>query len=128
MTIRTLIQRSGLIGALLIAMALPVRPAFAAGEFKARGFTLPSGAVKIDEDRYRLPSNWDEVQRFYRSTYPAPKYPRHVLRNQTGVRAIHIVNPKSGDDWAGVNLYEAARGEVRVYVLGPDSPAAPATP
>ena len=28
----------------------------AGGEFKARGFTLPSGSVKVDEDRYRLPT------------------------------------------------------------------------
>ena len=104
---------------ILIGMLWAV-PARAAGEFKAHGFILPSGAVKIDDDRYRLPMSWDDVQRFYRNTYPAAKYTRRPLRNQSGVRALHIVNPKPGDEWTGVNLYEAARGEVRAYVLARD--------
>ena len=84
--------------------------------FKARGFQLPDGAVKIDDDRYRLPAPWDETLKFYKRAYPAGKYPRHTLHSQTSVRAIHIDNP-SGVEWDGVNIYEAGRGEVRVYVL-----------
>ncbi len=46
-------MRSILIALILAAAA----PAIAATEgFKARGFILPDGAVKIDDDRYRLPS------------------------------------------------------------------------
>ena len=91
--------------------------------FKARGFILPDGAVKIDDDRYRLPQPWDEAVKFYRRAYPASKYPRHNLHSQTPIRAIHIDNP-SGIEWDGVNLYEASRGEVRLYILpGKEPPA-----
>jgi len=119
-------RRRALLALVFGCLVLSANLARAAGEFRARGFILPPGAVKIDDDRYRLPSGWDEVQRFYRNTYPAAKYPRHTLRNQAGVRAIHIVNPKQGEEWIGVNMYEAARGEVRVYVLGTGSPDADA--
>ena len=105
-------------------------PVRAAGEFKARGFTLPTGSVKVDEDRYRMPLAWEEMQRFLRNTYPPAKYPRHALPNQNGVRAVHIANPKQGDEWEGANVYEAGKGEVRVYVLAGkgEPPETPATP
>ena len=101
----------------------------AAGEgFKARGFILPDGAVKIDDDRYRLPTTWDETLKFYRRAYPAGRYPRKALHSQTAVRAIHIDNP-SGVEWQGVNLYEAGRGEVRLYILpGKEPPEKPSKP
>jgi hypothetical protein len=89
----------------------------AAGGFKARGFFLPDGAVKVDDDRYRLPQPWDEAVRWYRATYPPAKFPRRTLRNQAGVRAMHIVNNAPGE-WEGANLYETPRGEVRVFVMG----------
>jgi hypothetical protein len=97
--------------ALLLAAAL-----LAAEGFKARGFLLPDGAVKIDEDRYRFAEPWDEVLKFYRRALPPAKFPRHVLHSQTAVRALHIQNP-SGVEWEGANIYEAGRGEVRVYIL-----------
>ena len=89
----------------------------AAGGFKARGFFLHDGAVKVDEDRYRLPQPWEEAVKWYRATYPPAKFPRHTLRNQAGVRAMHIVNTAPGE-WDGANLYETPRGEVRVFVMG----------
>ena len=101
---------NALLVVLLLAAATPDQG------FKARGFQLPDGAVKIDEDRYRLTQPWDEAVKFYRRAYPASKYPRKNLHSQTQVRAMHIANP-SGVDWEGVNLYEASRGEVRVYIL-----------
>ena len=70
--------------------------------FKARGFILPDGAVKIDDDRYRLPQPWDEAVKYYRRAYPPSKYPRHNLHSQTPIRAIHIDNP-SGVEWDGVH-------------------------
>ena len=103
---------------LLIAAAL----AAPAEGFKARGFILPDGAVKIDDDRYRLPAPWDDTIKYYRRAYPASKYPRHNLRSQTPVRAVHIDNP-SGVEWDGVNIYEASRGEVRLYILPGKEPA-----
>ena len=101
----------------LLALATP--RADAAGEFKARGFSLPAGSVKVDEDRYRLPLAWDEAQRFFRNTYPLARYPRRALPNQNGVRAVHLGNPRPGEEWEGANIYEAGKGEVRVFVLGP---------
>lgn len=120
-------MRSSPLAAIAAALALAV-PAHAAGEFKARGFTLPSGAVRVDDDRYRLPQNWEEGQRWYRSVYPPAKFPRRLLANQGGVRAIHLANPKATDEWEGVNFYEVGKGEVRVFVLarpgaGPDTEA-----
>jgi hypothetical protein len=104
-----------MISAALLLVSLAVA---AAEGFKARGFILPDGAVKIDDDRYRLPQPWDEAVKFYRRAYPPAKFPRHTLHNESAVRAMNIVNP-SGTDWDSVNLYEAARGEVRVYILAP---------
>ncbi len=107
-----------------LAVLLAATAALAAEGFKARGFILPDGTVKIDDDRYRLPQPWDEAVRFYRRAYPPAKYPRQTLRNETAVRAMHIENP-SGLEWEGVNLYEAARGEVRVFILqGKEAPPA----
>jgi hypothetical protein len=110
--------------ALLLGAATP---ALAAEGFKARGFILPDGAVKIDDDRYRLPGPWDETVKFYRRAYPPAKFPRRTLHSQTAVRAMHIENPERGE-WEGVNLYEAGRGEVRVYILAPAQPAPPQPP
>jgi hypothetical protein len=111
----------------LLASSLISR-AHGAGGFKARDFFLPDGAVKVDEDRYRLPQPWDEAVKWYRATYPPAKFPRHTLRNQAGVRAMHIVNGAAGE-WEGANLYETPRGEVRVFVMGrvekPQEPAPP---
>jgi hypothetical protein len=106
----------------LILALLVATGASAAEGFKARGFLLPDGAVKIDEDRYRLSQPWDEAVKFYRKLYPSAKYPRHNLHSQTPVRAVHIDNP-SGVEWDGVNIYEASRGEVRLYILpGKEAP------
>ena len=111
---------------LLALTLLSAVPAKAATEgFKARGFVLPDGAVKIDDDRYRLPSPWDEAVRFYRRAYPPAKYPRRTLHSQTAYRAMHIENPERSE-WEGVNLYEATRGEVRVFILAPTPAPAPA--
>ncbi len=99
-------------------------PASAASGFKARGFWLPDGSVKVDDDRYRLPQTWEEALRFYKGTYPPAKYPRRTLHSESQVRALHIVNP-SGTEWEGANLYETAKGEVRVFVLQGKEPEAP---
>jgi hypothetical protein len=123
MTMRNLIAAVGLLAAALLAS-----PAHAAGGFKARGFFLPDGAVKVDEDRYRLPQAWEDAVKFYRATYPPAKFPRRTLRNQSGVRAMHITNA-SPAEWEGANLYETPRGEVRVFVMGkPEKAEEPAPP
>ncbi len=104
----------------LLALVLFAVPALAAG-FKSHGFSLPDGAVKVDEDRYRLPQSWEDAIRFYRGVYPPAKFPRRTLRSQTQVRAIHLENP-SGGEWDGANLYESPKGEVRVFVLAGKEP------
>jgi hypothetical protein len=96
--------------ALVLALLL------AAPGFKGRGFSLPDGAVKIDDDRYRLSQTWDEALKWYKGQYPPAKFPRRTLHRQTAVRAIHIANP-GGGEWDGVNLYEVGSREVRIYVL-----------
>ena len=93
----------------------------AAPGFKARGFALPDGAVKVDDDRYRLPQAWEDALKFYKQVYPPAKYPRHTLHSQSQVRAIHIENHSSRDEWEGANLYELGKGEVRVFVLSRDA-------
>jgi hypothetical protein len=105
-----------------VRFALVLAALLAAGGFKARGFSLPDGAVKVDEDRYRLPQTWEDSVRWYRSVYPPAKYPRSTLRNNGGIRAIHIENRTVGSEWEGANLYETAKGEVRVFVLGREDP------
>ncbi len=113
-----------MIRALALALLLTA-PLLAAEAFKAHGFVLPDGAVKIDEDRYRLAEPWDEAVRYYRRAYPAAKFPRRTLRSQNAIRAMHIANP-SGIEWEGANLYEAGRGEVRVYIIpGKEAPPEP---
>jgi hypothetical protein len=89
----------------------------AASGFKTpQEFALPDGAVKVDDDRYRLQQTWDEAVKFYRTTYPPAKYPRSTLHSESQVRAMHIANA-SPRGWQGANLYETPRGEVRVFVL-----------
>jgi hypothetical protein len=105
-----------------VRIALVLAALLAAGGFKARGFSLPDGAVKVDDDRYRLPQPWEDAVRWYRSVYPPAKYPRSTLRNQSGIRAIHIANPAASAEWEGANLYETAKGEVRVFVLAHEEP------
>lgn len=116
--------------ALLCPLAAPA--ARAAGEFKSHNFLLPGGSVKVDEDRFRLPQTWEDALRFYRQVLPPAKYPRHPLRSQSGIRALHIANPRpsrSEDDWEGVNLYEFSPGEVRLFVLAhPPATEPPAPP
>jgi hypothetical protein len=100
---------------LALALLLAAAGTRAGGEFKAHGFTLPGGAVKVDDERYRLAQAWDDARRFYRSVYPPAKFPRSTLPNTAGVRAEHIENP-GGGAWEGVNIYEN-KGEVRVFIL-----------
>src|SRR5205807_3291905 len=83
----------------LAAILLLSGAAYAAGEYKAHGFTLPGGSVKVDDDRYRLPQAWDDARRYYRSIYPPLKFPRRTLPNFAGVRAEHIENP-GGGEWS----------------------------
>ncbi len=93
--------------------------ATAGGEFKVKGLTLPGGAVRIAEDRYRLSESWTGAMKFLKAQYRPEKFPRRFVVNQPGIKAIHIDNPDATGEWEGFNLYEY-QGEVRLYVLTRD--------
>lgn len=99
-----------------LAGVLVALPMLVLAEVRVAGAVLPDGAVKVAENRYRVPQNWDETLRFYRQSYP-PRYTRRAIADQPGVKALHIANPdaKAGS-WEGLNVYEA-KGEVRIFVL-----------
>lgn len=103
---------------LMAGFVLLGRPpeALAAGEFRAKGVVLPNGAVRIGDDRYRLPETWDATLKFYRTVYKPDRYPRKFIVNQPGIKAWHFVNPEPKEEWEGFNLYEY-QGEVRLYIL-----------
>jgi hypothetical protein len=118
----SMLRKILLLAAVTALFGLAPTAGWSAGGFKARGFFLPDGAVKVDEDRFRLPQAWDDALKWYRSTYPPAKFPRRGLRNQSGVRALHIANTTAGE-WQGANIYEMSGGEVRVYILArPEKP------
>jgi len=88
------------------------------------GVQLPNKSSKVGERRYRIPQDWEAVTKYFRTAYPVANYPRRLIVNQPGVKAVHITNP-GGKGWAGLNVYEA-NDEVRVYVVPPDGvPAKP---
>jgi hypothetical protein len=82
------------------------------------GVQLPDRASKVGERRYRVPQDWENTLKYFKTVYPLGSYPRRLIANQPGVKAIHIVNP-DGKGWAGLNVYEANE-EVRVYVVPPE--------
>ena len=99
-----------------LAGVLVALPMLVHAEVRVAGAVLPDGAVKVAENRYRVPKDWEDTLRFYRQSYP-PRYTRRPIADQPGVKAVHIVNPdaKAGS-WEGLNIYEA-KGEVRIFVL-----------
>jgi hypothetical protein len=89
------------------------------------GAQLPVGVQKVGENRYRAPGDFDRTMDYYKSVYPASAYPRRMVVNQPGVKAVHIVNP-SGKKFEGLNIYEA-NDEVRIYIVPLEAePARPA--
>jgi hypothetical protein len=83
---------------------------------KVAGAVLPDEAVKIGENRYRIPKSYEETVRFFRGVYP-PRFTRRPIADTPTVKAVHIENPdaKPGQ-WEGLNVYEL-RNETRVFVL-----------
>lgn len=99
------------LAALLVAL-----PGIALAE-KVAGAALPEDARKIGEYRYQVDRKYEDVLKFFRSTYPPARYSRRPIADQPGVKAVHIENPdaKPGS-WEGLNVYEL-KGETRVFVL-----------
>ena len=82
------------------------------------GVQLPDKSSKVGERRYRVPQDWENTLKYFKTVYSTATYPRRSIVNQPGVKAIHIANP-GGKGWAGLNVYEANE-EVRVYVVPPE--------
>jgi hypothetical protein len=87
------------------------------------GVTLPDGAEKVGENRYRVREDYAGAEKFFKTAYPPGQYPRRSIVQQPGVKAFHIANP-TGKKWEGLNIYQASDGEVRVFVIV--APVAPA--
>ncbi len=79
------------------------------------GAHLPDGAQKVGENRYRVEQDFDAVLKHYKVVYPANSFPRTMIVNQPGIKAIHIANP-SGKNFEGLNIYQTS-DEVRIYIV-----------
>lgn len=85
--------------------------------FKVHGLTLPNGAVKLgDEDRFRLQESFDAAMKFYKGVLRPEKFPRKLIVNQPGIKAVHIENTDLNGEWEGLNLYRY-QNETRIFVL-----------
>ena len=90
-------------------------PALARAD-KVAGAVLPDEAVKVGENRYRIPKSYEETLKFFKGVY-GPRYTRRPIADTPTVKAVHIENPdaKPGQ-WEGLNVYEL-KNETRVFVL-----------
>ncbi len=104
--------------ALAIAAVGSAAPALAA---TVHGAAVIDGAVRVDEDRFKSPQDWDKTIRFFRSVYG--KQPGIVWRSIAStpkVKAIHIANTRRGGTWEGINIYQAG-GDVFIFVIKAES-------
>ncbi len=101
-----------------IVAGLLVLGAGAAHAEMTDGVQLPDRASKVGERRYRVPQDYENTLKYYKTVYPPQTHPRRPIVNQPGVKGVHIVNP-DGKTWAGLNVYEA-NDEVRVYIVPAD--------
>ena len=110
---------------LVVALLGVVVPGVAKAEV-LDGVQFPDKTTKVGERRYRVPQDWENTMKYFKTAYPSAQYPRHMIINQPGVKALHLSNPDGRGGWVGLNIYEAS-DEVRVYVVPPDGvPAKPA--
>lgn len=99
-----------------LAALLAALPGLALAE-KVAGATLPEDARRIGENRYQVERKYEDLLKFFRTTYPPAKYPRRPIADQPGVKAVHIENPEAKPgSWEGLNVYEL-KGESRIFVL-----------
>ena len=98
-----------------LAVIFLAAPALAWAE-KVAGAVLPDEAVKVGENRYRIPKSYEETLKFFKAVY-GPRYTRRPVADTPTVKAEHIENPdaKPGQ-WEGLNVYEL-KNETRVFVL-----------
>jgi hypothetical protein len=92
------------------------------------GVQFPDKTTKVGERRYRVPQDWENTLKYFKTAYPASQFPRRTIVNQPGVKAVHLSNMDGHGGWSGLNIYEANE-EVRVYVVPPDGvPSKPKKP
>lgn len=84
---------------------------------RVAGALLPDEARVIEPNRYRIEKSYEDTLKFFKNVYPVARYPRRIIVNQPGLRAVHIDNPDARPNgWDGINVYELG-GETRVFVL-----------
>jgi len=92
-------------------------PGLALAAEKVAGASLPDEARMVEPNRYRIDRSYDDTLKFFRAVYPPARYPRKIIANQPGLKAVHIENPEARPGgWDGLNVYDI-RGETRVFVL-----------
>jgi hypothetical protein len=97
------------------------------GEARAEvfdGVQFPDRTTKVGERRYRVPQDWEATMKYFKTAYPSTQYPRRMIVNQPGVKAVHLANPEGHGGWVGLNIYEA-NDEVRVFIVPPDGVSKP---
>lgn len=95
-----------------------IAPAWAA---TVHGAAVIEGAVKVDEDRFKSPQDWDKTIRFFRSVYGRqPGIVWRSIASTPKVKAIHIANTRRGQSWEGINIYQT-EGEVFIFVIKADT-------
>jgi len=107
----------------LITAALASSTTTPAAAATVHGAAVIDGAVKLEDDRFKSPQDWDKTIRFFRTVYG--KQPGIVWRSIAStpkVKAVHIANTRRGGSWEGINIYET-NGEVFIFVIKAD-PAA----
>jgi len=84
---------------------------------RVAGALLPDEARAIEPNRYRIEKSYEDTLKFFKTVYPLARYPRRIIVNQPGLKAVHIDNPDARpNSWDGLNVYEFG-GETRVFVL-----------
>ena len=49
------------------------------------GVQFPDRTSKVGERRYRVPQDWENTMKYFKTAYPSAQYPRHMIVNQPGV-------------------------------------------
>ena len=111
--------RVGTVIPLWLVVTLAVAASARAAEVKAHGLPIIPWAVKVGDDRYRSPRDFEQTVRWYRKLFARTgRVRRYREVNLPGVKYVHFESLDPRTKWSGLNIYRiGARGEVRLYVL-----------
>lgn len=98
-----------------VGLSLAFASAAQAEPISVHGALIPSEAVKVGENRYRVPGDWEAVTKSFRKIYPEPQFRWRSIVNQPGVKAVHIPVP-GAKSFEGINIYQA-NDEIRLFVV-----------